>query len=133
MLAHRNCPGSLADRHPLRFAISLVIWGFGLVVQWLVLNTARFQTFHVQATDWLEGHGITVKSLLTDKYDARWVTGTVQHMLGHFGYAYGSARRDRGGHGLRKARFIQADCNSFVRTREQGNVNATQFFVCDVR
>ena len=62
--------------------ISLVIWGFGLVVQWLVVNTARFQTLYVQATDWLEGHGIAVKSLLTDNYDARWVTGAVQHVGG---------------------------------------------------
>ena len=62
--------------------ISLVIWGFGLVVKWLVLNTARFQTLYMQATDWLEGHGIAVKSLLTDNYDARWLTGAAQHVGG---------------------------------------------------
>ena len=62
--------------------IALVIWGFGLVVQWLVANTARLQTLYLQATDWLEGHGIAVKSLLTDNYDARWVTGAVQHVGG---------------------------------------------------
>ena len=62
--------------------ISLVIWGFGLVVRWLVANTARFQTLYVQATDWLEGHGIAAKSLLTDNYDARWLTGAAQHIGG---------------------------------------------------
>jgi AI-2 transport protein TqsA len=62
--------------------ISLVIWGFGLVVKWFVSNTARFQTLYMQATDWFEGHGIAVKSLLTDNYDARWITGAVQHVGG---------------------------------------------------
>jgi len=38
VLAHRNYLGAPADHHPLRFAISLVIWGFSLVVQWIVLN-----------------------------------------------------------------------------------------------
>jgi AI-2 transport protein TqsA len=62
--------------------IALVIWGFGLVVQWLVYNTARFQTLYVQAADWLDGHGIAVKNLMTDSYDPKWVIGAVQHVGG---------------------------------------------------
>jgi AI-2 transport protein TqsA len=62
--------------------ISLVIWGFGLVVQWLVFNTARFQALYVQATDWLEGHGIAVKNLMTDGPDPRWIAGAIQHIGG---------------------------------------------------
>ena len=38
--------------------VLLVIWGFGLVVQWLINNTDRFQTLYAQASEWLDGHGV---------------------------------------------------------------------------
>ncbi len=65
--------------------IFLMIWAFGLVVQWLVDNSARFQTLYVQATDWLEGHGVSVKNLIAENYSPRWITG-IARQIGGRGY-----------------------------------------------
>jgi AI-2 transport protein TqsA len=43
--------------------VFLVVWGFGLVVQWLINNTDRLQTLYAQATEWLDSHGVSTTSL----------------------------------------------------------------------
>jgi AI-2 transport protein TqsA len=60
----------------------LVAWGFGLVVQWLVNNSGRFQTLYAQATDWLNGHGISATTLMAERYDPRWITGAAREIGG---------------------------------------------------
>jgi AI-2 transport protein TqsA len=71
--------------------VLLVIWGFGLVIQWLVNNAARFQMLYAQAADWLDGHGFSIKTLMIEKYDPSWLIGAV---------------REIGGRGYRLASFL---------------------------
>lgn len=61
----------------------LVIWAFGLVAQWLVSNTARFQALYQQAADWLEAHGVAVNALMATSFNPSWVTGALRGIGGH--------------------------------------------------
>src|SRR5262245_59516185 len=45
--------------------VFLVVWGFGLVVQWLISNIDRLQTLYAQATEWLDSHGVSITNLVT--------------------------------------------------------------------
>ncbi|MCI4678382.1 AI-2E family transporter [Rhodoblastus acidophilus] len=63
----------------------LVIWAFGHVGQWLVSNTARFQALYAQAADWLDVHGVPVKSLMATSFSPAWITGALRG-LGGQGY-----------------------------------------------
>jgi len=47
----------------LAILIFLVVWGFGLVFQWVISNTDRIQTLYAQATEWLDSHGVSVTNL----------------------------------------------------------------------
>jgi AI-2 transport protein TqsA len=60
----------------------LVIWGFGLVFQWFTNNTARFQTLYTQATEWLDGHGVSITSLVAENYSPGWIMGAVREVGG---------------------------------------------------
>ncbi len=62
--------------------VFLVVWGFSLVVQWLVNNTARFQTLYAQATQWLDGHGVSITGLLADSYNPGWIISAVREIGG---------------------------------------------------
>lgn len=66
----------------LAILVFLVVWGFGLVVQWLVNNTDRLQTLYSQATEWLESHGISIAALLADNYSPGWIIGAVREIGG---------------------------------------------------
>jgi len=69
----------------------MVVWGVSHVVEWLVNNTDRFQALYVQATEWLDGHGISITSLMADSYNPGWMIG---------------AAREIGGRGYRLTSFI---------------------------
>ena len=71
--------------------VFLVIWGFGLVFQWFTNNTARFQTLYTQATEWLDGHGVSITSMVAENYSPGWIM---------------SAAREVGGRGYRLISFI---------------------------
>lgn len=62
--------------------VFLVVWGFGLVVQWAINNTDRFQTLYQQATEWLDGHGISVARFLADSYSPGWIIGAIREVGG---------------------------------------------------
>ncbi|HSS96231.1 MAG TPA: AI-2E family transporter, partial [Terriglobales bacterium] len=62
--------------------VYLVVWGFSLVVQWLVNNTGRFQALYAQATEWLDGHGVSITSLVADSYNPGWVISAVREIGG---------------------------------------------------
>jgi AI-2 transport protein TqsA len=66
--------------------VFLVVWGFSLVVQWLVNNTARFQTLYMQATEWLDGHGVSITGLVADSYNPGWIISAVREIGGR-GYS----------------------------------------------
>ena len=45
----------------------LITWEFGAVGRWLVANVGRFQSFYLQTTAWLEGHGVLLVGGLADQ------------------------------------------------------------------
>jgi AI-2 transport protein TqsA len=60
----------------------LVVWGFSKIGQWAIGNQARFQALYVQATDWLEGHGISLTSEITGGFSVGWIIRAVQEVGG---------------------------------------------------
>jgi len=62
--------------------VFLVVWGFGRVVQWLINNTDRIQALYAQATEWLDGHGVSITSLVADSYNPGWIVGAVREIGG---------------------------------------------------
>lgn len=66
----------------LAVLVFLVVWGFGLVVQWLINNTDRLQMLYSQAAEWLEGHGVSIATLLADNYSPGWIVGAVREIGG---------------------------------------------------
>ena len=60
--------------------VGLIAWSFGTVGRWLIDNAARFQALYLQLTDWLEGHGILLTSLLVDNFNAGWLIRAVQEI-----------------------------------------------------
>lgn len=60
----------------------IVVWGMSHVVEWLVNNTDRFQALYVQATEWLDGHGVSITSLVADSYNPSWMIGALREIGG---------------------------------------------------
>jgi predicted PurR-regulated permease PerM len=61
----------------------LLIWGFSKVVQWLANNAGRLQTLYVQATDWLEAHGVSVADMVSQEYNnTSWLVPAVKGVGG---------------------------------------------------
>jgi len=62
--------------------VFLVVWGFGLVVQWLIANTDRLQILYLQATEWLDSHGVSITGLMADSYNPGLIVGAVREIGG---------------------------------------------------
>jgi AI-2 transport protein TqsA len=62
--------------------VSLIVWGFGRIGQWLIGNAARFQVLYTEATDWLEGHGVSLATQVFDNFNAGWIIRAVQEIGG---------------------------------------------------
>ena len=62
--------------------VYLIVWAFGLVGRWLIINADRFQSLYGQAVDWLDHHGVPVTSLIAEKYSPGWIIGTVREVAG---------------------------------------------------
>jgi predicted PurR-regulated permease PerM len=60
----------------------LLVWGFGLVAQWLLNNADRFQSLYAQGYAWLSEHGISVSTLMADHYNPGWIVGIVRDIGG---------------------------------------------------
>lgn len=60
--------------------VYLLAWGFGLVVEWFIANTSRFQALYVQATDWLAQHGIMLRTFMAENYNAGWIVGPAREI-----------------------------------------------------
>ena len=52
---------------------SMIAWSLSAVGDWLLNNVQRLQALYVQATDWLEGHGIFVAGVLAERFDVIWL------------------------------------------------------------
>ena len=60
----------------------LMIWGFSKIASWLINNAVRFQILYAQATEWLEGHGISLASQIVDNFNFGWALRAVQEVIG---------------------------------------------------
>jgi len=61
---------------------SLMVWGFSRIGQWLINNAARFQMVYTHATEWLEGHGVSVASQMAERFNVSWIIRAVQEIGG---------------------------------------------------
>jgi AI-2 transport protein TqsA len=59
-----------------------VAWGFSMIGEWLVQNTGKFQSLHLNATNWLESHGISVTGFIAQRLDVGWIIRFVQDVAG---------------------------------------------------
>jgi AI-2 transport protein TqsA len=59
---------------------SMIAWALSAVGDWLLNNVQRFQALYVQATDWLEGHGIFVAGILAERFDVVWLLRLFQEV-----------------------------------------------------
>ena len=59
-----------------------VAWGFSMIGEWLVQNTGKFQSLHLNATNWLESHGISVTGFIAERLDVGWIIRFVQDVAG---------------------------------------------------
>ena len=62
--------------------VYLILWAFGVVAQWLVANTDRFQSLYDQTIDWLDDHGVPASSLIAEKYSPAWIISAVREVAG---------------------------------------------------
>jgi AI-2 transport protein TqsA len=61
---------------------SIVIWGVARAGQWLVANSARFQTLYLQTSEWLEAHGLYQAGLLAEQFNVSWLIRVFQDLTG---------------------------------------------------
>lgn len=57
-------------------------WAFSRAARWVIANAGLLQALYVQKLGWLEGQGITLGDTLTETFDARWMVGLAQGVLG---------------------------------------------------
>ena len=62
--------------------VFLVVWGFGVVGQWLYGNAARFQELYGIKVTWLETHGIYAAAVLAEYFDVNMILRTFQQLAG---------------------------------------------------
>ncbi len=62
--------------------VYLVVWAFGLVLQWLLINTGRFQSLYMQATGWLREHGISLSTMMIEGYNPSWLITAAREVGG---------------------------------------------------
>jgi predicted PurR-regulated permease PerM len=60
----------------------LVVWGFGVVGQWLFRNAARLQELYIQVVEWLDSHGIYAAGMISQYFDVSWMLRTFQQLTG---------------------------------------------------
>ena len=60
----------------------LLVWGFGVVGQWLFKNSARYQELYATIVTWLDGHGIYAAGLIAEYFNMNWVLRAFQQLTG---------------------------------------------------
>jgi AI-2 transport protein TqsA len=72
----------LATLMVITLLASLLVWGFSRIGQWLISNAARFQMLYMQATDWLDSHGISIAGQIAESFNMSWLIRAVQEVGG---------------------------------------------------
>jgi predicted PurR-regulated permease PerM len=62
--------------------VSIVTWGFGRVVRYIVGQAPHFQALYGSAVNWLEQHGVVVAGLWAEYFNVTWVIRIFQELLG---------------------------------------------------
>jgi AI-2 transport protein TqsA len=57
---------------------SMIAWALSAIGDWLLNNVQRFQALYLQATKWLEEHGIFVAGVLAERFDVLWLVRLFQ-------------------------------------------------------
>jgi AI-2 transport protein TqsA len=63
----------------------MLFWGVSRVARWMLANTDRFQSLYAQASDWLEGHGISMEAVVAGKFSVDRIVDTAR-TIGGKGY-----------------------------------------------
>ena len=66
----------------IAIVVFLVVWGFGIVGQWLYGNAARFQELYGIAVKWLESHGIYAAAVIAEYFDVNLMLRAFQQLAG---------------------------------------------------
>ncbi|PSJ54268.1 AI-2E family transporter [Pseudaminobacter soli (ex Li et al. 2025)] len=61
---------------------SSVIWGFGKLGHWLIVNASRFQAIYADWTSWLDERGVAVAGPLANHFDVSWLIRFTQGVAG---------------------------------------------------
>jgi predicted PurR-regulated permease PerM len=59
---------------------SMIAWALSAIGDWLLNNVQQFQALYVQATDWLEEHGIFVAGILAERFNVIWLLRLFQEI-----------------------------------------------------
>lgn len=59
---------------------SMIAWSLSAIGNWLLNNVQRFQAIYLQATAWLEEHGIFVAGILAERFDVIWLVRLFQEI-----------------------------------------------------
>ena len=60
----------------------LVVWGFGVVGQWLFRNAAQLQERYAVITAWLDAHGIFTSGMIAEYFDVNWMLRAFRQLSG---------------------------------------------------
>lgn len=66
----------------IAIVVLLVVWGFGIVGQWLYGNVARFQELYSIGVKWLESHGIYAAAVIGEYFDVNMMLRAFQQLAG---------------------------------------------------
>ena len=58
-----------------------MIWGVSRAGRWLIANGARLQAVYMQASAWLEGHGLYAAGLLAQQFNLVWLIRVFQDVI----------------------------------------------------
>ncbi len=59
---------------------SMIAWALSGIADWLIRNVQTFQALYIQATDWLEEHGIFVVGIISERFDVAWLIRLFQEV-----------------------------------------------------
>jgi len=62
---------------------SSVVWGFGKLAQWMLVNAGRFQAIYLDWVQWLDERGVAVAGPLANHFDMAWLVRFTQGVAAH--------------------------------------------------
>jgi AI-2 transport protein TqsA len=66
-----------------------IAWGFGVVKEWAINNTAAIQNQYAAVIAWLEGHGLPLPEAMAVRLDSRWILPLFREIAGRLNSVLG--------------------------------------------